>query len=488
MDLAAANRVSDTISVLLNGCSSNTAPVANGDGYTINEDPASPLTGNVLANDTDGENDPLTAAVVAGPSHAQSFTLNADGSFSYTPYANFNGSDSFTYKANDGSLDSNVATATITVNPVNDAPEAESYPKTQSVQYSDAISLVTTSAFDRETAGGFLLMAYSYSKDGGASVNGLPAGLSQGGFIGDWEVSGTANVPAGTYVITAAITDLGDGPSPPITIFDTFTIVVTRENAVAAPRLSNPVSMQVGSGGTATGTTGEFCFDFSEVADTSPGNTSLIDSVSLQINAVGGGSVSSITPSWITFSNVGPRSACVRLSLAGTAPNVFEITMNIDGDHYTGSGTTAFLVFDPSAGFASGGGWIINPKTGYRANYGVNVKYLKNGNAQGSILYIEHRPDGDYKFKSTSLNSNGGFAIVPVTGGAEAQIAGKGNYGVNGVFTGNYSFIARVIDKGTPGASDAFGLKLIAPNGQIMNDLTFDPQLLGGGNNQVPKK
>ena len=51
-------------------------------------------------------------------------TLNADGSFTYTPNANFNGADSFTYTANDGTADSNVATVTITVDAVNDAPVA----------------------------------------------------------------------------------------------------------------------------------------------------------------------------------------------------------------------------------------------------------------------------------------------------------------------------------------------------------------------------
>ena len=49
-------------------------------------------------------------------------TLNADGSFGYEPDANFNGDDTFTYKANDGSADSEAATVTITVNAVNDAP------------------------------------------------------------------------------------------------------------------------------------------------------------------------------------------------------------------------------------------------------------------------------------------------------------------------------------------------------------------------------
>src|SRR5207237_6446740 len=51
-------------------------------------------------------------------------SLSANGGFTYTPAANFNGTDSFTYKTNDGALDSNVATVSIVVNAVNDAPVA----------------------------------------------------------------------------------------------------------------------------------------------------------------------------------------------------------------------------------------------------------------------------------------------------------------------------------------------------------------------------
>ena len=50
--------------------------------------------------------------------------LNADGSFTYTPDADFNGTDSFTYQAHDGTSNSNVETVMITVAPVNDAPVA----------------------------------------------------------------------------------------------------------------------------------------------------------------------------------------------------------------------------------------------------------------------------------------------------------------------------------------------------------------------------
>jgi VCBS repeat-containing protein len=104
-------------------CDANTAPVANNDAYVTNEDTRLnvPAPG-VRANDTDNEHAVLSASLVSAPAHAASFTLNADGSFSYAPAANFNGVDSFTYRVSDGHLQSNAATVSITVNPVNDAP------------------------------------------------------------------------------------------------------------------------------------------------------------------------------------------------------------------------------------------------------------------------------------------------------------------------------------------------------------------------------
>ena len=99
----------------------NVAPVANNDSFSTNEDTA--LTGNVLANDTDADNNTLTAIKVSDPAHG-AVTLNSNGSFTYTPAANYNGPDSFSYKANDGTVDSNVATVNLTVNAVNDAPIA----------------------------------------------------------------------------------------------------------------------------------------------------------------------------------------------------------------------------------------------------------------------------------------------------------------------------------------------------------------------------
>jgi hypothetical protein len=96
----------------------NSAPVAVDDAYDAvqNTDLVVPAPG-VLVNDTDADGDPLTAVLVTGPANG-TLTLGADGLFTYTPTFNFVGVDSFTYVANDGALDSNTATVTITVNDV----------------------------------------------------------------------------------------------------------------------------------------------------------------------------------------------------------------------------------------------------------------------------------------------------------------------------------------------------------------------------------
>src|SRR5882724_3172895 len=99
----------------------NDPPVAVDDSVTTAED--TPILVPMLANDTDTENDPLTAVIVSGPTHG-TLTVNADGGYVYTPNGDYNGSDSFTYRANDGAANSNVATVNITVTAVNDAPVA----------------------------------------------------------------------------------------------------------------------------------------------------------------------------------------------------------------------------------------------------------------------------------------------------------------------------------------------------------------------------
>ena len=70
----------------------------------------------VLGNDTSLQGAALSAQTVSGPAHG-TLTLNADGSFLYTPAASFTGSDSFSYQASDGTNRGNVATVSVTVIP-----------------------------------------------------------------------------------------------------------------------------------------------------------------------------------------------------------------------------------------------------------------------------------------------------------------------------------------------------------------------------------
>ncbi len=90
-------------------------PVANDDSFSTPEDTAA--TGNVLTNDTSPSGNPLTAVDQTLPTHGN-LVLNSDGSFTYTPTTGYVGSDSFTYLANDGIHNSNVATVSITVTAV----------------------------------------------------------------------------------------------------------------------------------------------------------------------------------------------------------------------------------------------------------------------------------------------------------------------------------------------------------------------------------
>lgn len=109
--------VSDAVSVTDND--TNAAPHATGGQKITNEDTS--VSGQLTA--TDADNDPLTFSLVTGPQHGQ-LTLNPNGSYTYTPDANYYGTDSFFFRAYDGRAYSNTADIALIVSSVNDAPVA----------------------------------------------------------------------------------------------------------------------------------------------------------------------------------------------------------------------------------------------------------------------------------------------------------------------------------------------------------------------------
>jgi hypothetical protein len=112
-----ATTLSDSQALLITVADVNEAPVAGADAYTTGQNTVllvSPGNG-VLGNDGDEDGDVLSAVVDAGPTNG-TLELNADGSFVYTPNTDYIGADSFSYFANDGSVNSDpAATVSITV-------------------------------------------------------------------------------------------------------------------------------------------------------------------------------------------------------------------------------------------------------------------------------------------------------------------------------------------------------------------------------------
>ena len=118
------NGGTDTATVTINVAPVNDAPVAEDDTGSTQEDaPVTFTAAELLANDSDVDGDLLTITAV-GPSTNGTAVLNADGSVTFTPTTDFNGTASFVYTVEDGNGASDTATVTITIPPVNDAPIA----------------------------------------------------------------------------------------------------------------------------------------------------------------------------------------------------------------------------------------------------------------------------------------------------------------------------------------------------------------------------
>ena len=201
-------------------------------GYRINEDSSLNVGApGILSNDFDADGNPLTAALVTGPSSAGSFTLNPDGSFTYVPLANFAGNDSFTYRVNDGTVNSNVATVTIQVDPVNDPPAIAD--ATVAVDENSANGTAVTNISDSFTATDF-------DRDGAALTYSITAGNTGGAFA--------INAATGAITVaTSAALDYETTPSFTLTVqasdgtlTDTAAITVNLNNLNELPIVSPP--------------------------------------------------------------------------------------------------------------------------------------------------------------------------------------------------------------------------------------------------------
>ncbi|WP_444994749.1 Ig-like domain-containing protein [Aliikangiella sp. IMCC44359] len=109
------------VSLVLNHPEANTVPVGADDSVVTDEDTA--IIIDVLANDSDPDNDSLSVSISTNPLNA-TLVVNADNTITYTPNNNYNGVDSFSYRVDDGRGGTFTSNVTVTVNAINDNPEA----------------------------------------------------------------------------------------------------------------------------------------------------------------------------------------------------------------------------------------------------------------------------------------------------------------------------------------------------------------------------
>jgi VCBS repeat-containing protein len=304
----------------------NDAPVAVNDTASGNED--TPITGSVLTNDSDVESSPLTAALVTGPANG-TLSFNADGTFTYTPNLDFNGTDSFTYLANDGTADSNLATVTINVSAVNDAPTvANAIPNQTATEDSSFNFQFAPNTFADADVGDTLI--YSARLAGGGA---LPAWLAFDPVTRTFSgTPGNANV--GTISIEVIATD-GAGA----TATDTFDLVVTNTND--APTVANPIPDQNATEDAA------FSFQFASntFADVDAGAT-----LTYFVQLAGGGAL----PTWLTFNST-------TRTFSGTPANGDVGTISIDVVANDGNGGTVTDTFNITVANVNDAPTVANP-------------------------------------------------------------------------------------------------------------------------------
>jgi MYXO-CTERM domain-containing protein len=197
---------SATVSVTVNAV--NAAPVANDDSDSVDED--SSVTIDVLANDTDTDGDAVTVSSVSQPSHGSATTSGAD--VTYTPDADFHGSDSFTYAISDANGGVDTATVAITVAAVNDAP----YFVAPTPADGDTFSVVEGDELAIDLAGGDVdgdTLSYSASP--------LPGAASLDSATGEFRWTPTWQ-DAASYALTVQVSDGDVSVSRDITITVTY--------------------------------------------------------------------------------------------------------------------------------------------------------------------------------------------------------------------------------------------------------------------------
>ncbi|MDX1919723.1 MAG: cadherin-like domain-containing protein, partial [Candidatus Caenarcaniphilales bacterium] len=195
-----------------NGGSSNSSPLALSDSGSNQEDSA--ITMSLLPNDSDPDGDTLTITSVTQGANG-SVLINSDGTVTYTPNANFYGSDTFTYTISDGHGGTSTASVNVTIDPVDDLPEAVNDMTTTSENTPLIISVLNN---DVEVDGDTLIItSVTQGANGTVTINGdgTVTYTPNANFFGPDSFTYTISDGQGgtsTATVNVATTEINDAP------------------------------------------------------------------------------------------------------------------------------------------------------------------------------------------------------------------------------------------------------------------------------------
>jgi hypothetical protein len=400
-----------------------TAPAVTTDSYTTSEDTALTIAApGVLGNDVDSH--ALTAAVLSSPTHG-SLTLNADGSLTYTPNADYNGADSFSYRATDAAGLSGTANVNLTITAVNDAPTATNL--TQSLTFAEdaaALNLFTVAPVVADIDSASVTATLTLSNAAAGVLVGAGTGVG-----GIYTITGTPNAVSaalaavtfdsaqdfnGTASVAVAIDDGHNGPqgSNPS---GTVSISVTAVNDAPVNTVPGALTFSANGDHAITG------LSVSDVDATSLTTTLHVDHGILTVGSAAGGAT------------VG-GSGTGTVTLTGSVAQIDATLAAANDVHY--QGVFGFvgadhLTMTSNDGGGTGAGGVLTDTDVVAINVASATRppgFDAGNNGHDDILW--HRDNGTVSIWDDGQINNGHFVATGVP--LNWHIVGQGDFDGNG--------------------------------------------------------
>jgi hypothetical protein len=299
---------------------------------------------------------------------------------------------------------------------------------------------------------------------------------------------------AGNYVLTACFyssnSNFGNGG-------DTDAVTLTTEDATVTPDAGNINSIVSGAGGTPV-TSFNLTFLVKETNAEPDANAGAlagnINNVAFGVVLQGVGIPGNNETGACTAPAAGTGYATKTYvcTFSSVAVDAYEVVATVSGSYYDGTTSDALSVYDPNAGFVTGGGKFVFPGTTDKVNFGLVFTNPSKKALRGNLVVIRHMPNGDIcRAKSNGLEA-------PAIVSNAASFAGKGNYSCtrpDGTLydgSGNLTITGWVQDNGqgsTATGPDKFWVKVSGAlnSNLVMPGTSANAAPLTGGNIQVPQ-